>query len=148
MPVGEFATPAPADLNVWFALTQSVHPQNASALRWFHQQEIKSVAFCRTTQLGLLRLLTQSPSMSGYPCTQREAWSVVDRLLADPKILFLEEPGRLDETLRRISNRDEVSPQRWTDDYLAAFAEASNLKLVTFDRALAGRVPSSILLTP
>jgi len=86
--------------------------------------------------------------MSGSPCTQREAWSVVDRLLADPKILFLEEPGRLDETLRRISNRDEVSPQRWTDDYLAAFAEASNLKLVTFDRALAGRVPSSILLTP
>ncbi len=54
----------------------------------------------------------------------------------------------LDTTFRRLSTRDEVSPKRWTDDYLAAFAEAGSLTLVTFDRALAVRSPTSLLLMP
>jgi predicted nucleic acid-binding protein len=32
------------------------------------------------------------------------------------------------------------------DAYLAAFAEAANLTLVTFDRALAGKVEGAVLL--
>jgi predicted nucleic acid-binding protein len=32
------------------------------------------------------------------------------------------------------------------DSYLAAFAESGGLTLVTFDRALAGRTPNSVLL--
>jgi hypothetical protein len=45
-----------------------------------------------------------------------------------------------------LSDRGEVSPKRWQDDYLAAFAQAAGLTLVTFDQTLARRVFPSILL--
>jgi predicted nucleic acid-binding protein len=34
----------------------------------------------------------------------------------------------------------------WADAYLAAFAEAGNLTLVTMDRALAAKVKGAVLL--
>ena len=80
--------------------------------------------------------------------TQREALTVYERLLQDDRTAFHHEPRGLDEAFRRLCSRDEVSPKRWADDYLAAFALSGNLTLITFDSALAARVPPSILLRP
>ena len=44
--------------------------------------------------------------------------------------------------MRAISARDDKSHKLWTDDYLAAFAQASDLTLATLDRKLPGRYPS------
>ena len=44
------------------------------------------------------------------------------------------------------SMADSVSPKMWMDAYLAAFAETAGLTLVTFDRALAGKVKGAMLL--
>jgi len=39
-----------------------------------------------------------------------------------------------------------VAPKQWADAYLAAFAEAANLTLVTFGRVLAGKAKGAVLL--
>jgi len=39
-----------------------------------------------------------------------------------------------------------VAPKMWMDAYLAAFAEAAGLRLVTFHRELASKVAGSVLL--
>ncbi len=98
--------------------------------------------------MSLLRLLTQRAALGTAVLTQHVAWHVYDLLQQDERVLFANEPISFDEIFRRISDRNEISAKRWADDYLLAFAEAANLTLVTFDSALAARVPSSILLRP
>ena len=51
-------------------------------------------------------------------------------------------PDELDAVWRAISARDDKSHKLWTGDYLAAFAQASDLTLATLDRKLPGRYPS------
>ena len=43
---------------------------------------------------------------------------------------------------RAISARDDKSHKLWTDDYLAAFAQASDATLTTLDRKMPARYPS------
>jgi uncharacterized protein len=43
---------------------------------------------------------------------------------------------------RAISARDDKSHKLWTDDYLAAFAQASDVTLITIDRKIPARYPS------
>ena len=136
------------DVNVWLALAFGQHPQHASANAWFGLQQNVSACFCRSTQMSLLRLLTQRAALGTAVLTQHDAWHVYDRLQQDERVLFTNEPISLDEIFRRISDRNEISAKRWADDYLLAFAEAADLAFVTFDSALAARVPSSILLRP
>ncbi len=52
----------------------------------------------------------------------------------------------MDVIFRTATDRDEASPNAWTDAYLAAFAETAGLTLVTFDRALAGKTKGAVLL--
>ena len=80
--------------------------------------------------------------------TQRQAWRAYEDLRLDPRVDMLAEPSNLELILHRLSDRDEVSPKRWNDDYLIAFAEAAGLTLVTFDRVMAGRANKAVLLTP
>ena len=79
--------------------------------------------------------------------TQAQAWRVYDTFLEVLRAKLLGEPHGIDPQFRRLSNRDEVSTKYWADAYLAAFAEAAHLTLVTFDRALAGKVHGAILLS-
>jgi predicted nucleic acid-binding protein len=46
---------------------------------------------------------------------------------------FLGEAAGFDQHWRNISSRDASATQRWSDDYLAAFARAQDLRVVTFD---------------
>ena len=57
-------------------------------------------------------------------------------------MLWAEEPDQLEAVFRAISARDDNSHKLWTDDYLAAFAQASGAALVTLDTKLSGRYPS------
>ena len=83
----------------------------------------------------------------GESCqTQLQAWRVFDALLEDSRIGMMPEPSLLDQAFRQASARKSPSLRLWTDDYLVAFAKASVLTLVTLDRALAERLPGSLLL--
>lgn len=135
------------DVNVWLALAHEIHPHHPQATEWNQALTGDTVLlFCRFTQLGLLRLLTNPSAMGPDVLTQRNAWSVYDAFIATNRARFIEEPDGIDPLFRQHTDRDEVSSKQWADAYLAAFAEAADLRLVTFDRALAGKTNGSVLL--
>lgn len=71
-----------------------------------------------------------------------------EQIQSDPRVSFMDEPVGLNAAFRVLSANIEISPKRWSDDYLAAFVKVSGLTLITFDKALAARVQGSLLLTP
>ena len=58
MPAPGISDTALVDVNVWLPLVYDGHLHHLAAVSWFDQEDGKSAAFCRITQLGLLRLLT------------------------------------------------------------------------------------------
>ncbi len=92
--------------------------------------------------MGLLRLLSNPAIMGDDAIDRSQAWRTFDQLRADERVLWADEPAELDAAWRAISARDDKSHKLWTDDYLAAFAQASDATLATLDRRLAARYPS------
>jgi hypothetical protein len=56
------------DVNVWVALTSNRHVHHALANKWVQTTENDQIAFCRITELGFLRLLTNSHVMGKMSC--------------------------------------------------------------------------------
>lgn len=134
-------------MNLWFALTHRIHPQNAAARKWGESLHSDDVAyFCRFTQLGLLRLLTNHTAMGADVLTQSEAWQVFDSILANPGNRMMDEPKGIDSLFRQFTDRKESSTKQWADGYLAAFAIAADVQIVTFDKALAEKAKGAVLL--
>jgi len=133
------------DVNVWLALATAEHIHAGAARRWW-EAETGLIAFCRTTQMGFLRLMTTAAAMDGKPLTTAEAWSVHDRLFEDDRVLFVTEPTGIESTFRESTAGQTASPKLWGDAWLLAFARCSEGTLVTFDRALAARGAHCLLL--
>jgi toxin-antitoxin system PIN domain toxin len=135
------------DINVWLALAADVHVHHVVARSWFESlEDEEELVFCRFTQLGLLRLLTLAGIMGNSVRTQRQAWAIYDAFVLEGNARLMQEPETLEQGFRRFADHDTASPQDWGDSYLAAFAEQAGVKLVTFDKALAGRVSGAVLL--
>jgi hypothetical protein len=135
------------DVNVWLALAHEIHPQHGAAITWDETLDADAVlAFCRFTQLGLLRLLTNPSAMGADVLTQTNAWAIYDDFLATGSARFMVEPDGIDPLFRQQTYRAEVSTKQWADGYLSAFALAAGIPLVTFDRALAGKTKGAVLL--
>jgi toxin-antitoxin system PIN domain toxin len=114
---------------------------------WFESLEAGShFCFCRFTQLGLLRLLTAEAVMGDDVLQQPQAWPVYDQWLRDERVSFVAEPQGLEQTFRALTRQRQASPKVWADTYLAAFAEAAPITLVTFDRAFRGKVKPLVVL--
>ena len=106
------------------------------------EDEQEDLAFCRVSQMAFLRLLTNPAIIREDALTRRRAWEVFDALIADPRIRMLAEPQGLEPLWVAFSKRDDRNHLLWTDDYLAAFAQASDAELVTFDKAIGKRYRS------
>jgi toxin-antitoxin system PIN domain toxin len=126
------------DVGVWLAAVWGRHVHHPEVRAWFDEQD-RALVFCRVTQMGVLRLLSTPSIMGGDVLTRSECWGAVDRLLADERVLQADEPQHLELTWRALSNRDDTSHKLWTDDYLAAFAQAADMPIATVDRAFARR---------
>ena len=125
------------DVNIWIALAAEGHVHHLPARAWFARQADGSVAFCRITQMGLLRLLTNPRVMGRAPRTIGQAWETFEQLRADRRLVFASEPERIESAWRGFMTQPAVGPSSWTDAYLAAFAEAHSYSLVTFDTGFA-----------
>ena len=135
------------DINVWLALYFDGHGHHASANRWYRSLDpTPPLVFCRETQLGLFRLLSTDVVMDGNGHTQRQCWRIFDEWVENDQARFLDEQPGMTKLLRNKTSDEVVAPKMWMDAYLSAFAEAANLILVTYDRALADRVAASVLL--
>ncbi len=134
-------------MNVWLAATHEIHPHHPVARAWIDSLEEDAVLyFCRFTQLGLLRLLTNRAAMGPDVLTQSQAWEAFDALVADPRNRLMDEPAGLEPVFRRQTSRRQAATRQWADGYLAAFASVGGLRLVTFDRALATGTKGAVLL--
>ena len=122
-----------ADANVWLAFAADVHRHHHEAAKWFSAQEDSSCAFCRITQLALLRHLTNSRIMADNVLSQAVAWSAYDRLRNDPRVIFLDEPPGFEQMFRNFTQAESPAHDRWTDAFLASFAAVRGIQLVTFD---------------
>jgi uncharacterized protein len=60
----------------------------------------------------------------------------------DPRVRFLAEPETLLPVWKAFSKKDDRSRLLWTDDYLAAFAQAIDAELVTLDGVFRTRYPA------
>jgi predicted nucleic acid-binding protein len=92
------------DLNVWLALSVAGHVHNPAPWGWLSRQPAdRKLIFSRYTQLGLLRLLTNSAVMGDAAPTLRKASGVYDRWLEDPRVEFYPEPRDRDAASREIT---------------------------------------------
>jgi toxin-antitoxin system PIN domain toxin len=136
------------DINVWIALSYEAHVHHLPAKQWFDGITGSAAYFCRFTQLGFLRLLTHPSVMRDALKSQQQAWRAYDLLNHDQRVLFLAEPDTeaLDPVFRKFTAGDRPHTKQWPDAYLAAFARATELVLVTFDRSLGRLVTPNVLL--
>ncbi len=134
------------DVNVWVALTIGEHIHHAPAADWVSSSSEDVIAFCRVTQLGLLRLLTNSHVLAGDALTVSRAWRTVDAFLEDKRFRMVPEPAGVEEQWRALSKGPSAGPNFWTDAYLAAFAVAAGHTLVTFDKAFRRYKGAEVLL--
>ncbi len=127
------------DLNVWLALSDGANAHHAAAQAWLdHVPHDAHLILSRFTQIGLLRLLTNTAVMGDQTLTLRQAWAIYDRWLEDPRVEFCPEPRDLEAGFRQATQPFAArQASKWVGDcWLLAFTEAAKAQLVTFDRAL------------
>lgn len=132
------------DVNLWLAASWSRHTHHSLAADWLNETS-STLHFCRITQLAFLRLITHPSIMQEDALTRTKAWSAYKTILSDPRISFLDEPDQLEASFESFSGKGDRSHKLWTDDYLAAFAQAAKLKFVTLDKAAAKRYPETAI---
>lgn len=126
-----------ADVNVWIATLHEGHPHHDAAIAWWRGTVIPSkgtVLFCRVTQLGLLRLLSNERVMGPSRQTPERAWATYRGLLEQPPVGLADEPTGTEAAFGELTAGRPMSTGIWTDAYLAGFAHAGELSIATFDR--------------
>jgi uncharacterized protein len=121
------------DANVWLALATERHEHHTAARKWFTSLREEEAAFCRITQMTLLRLLTSRAVMAEEVVKPREAWELYRKLRRDWRVTFSAEPAGLEGLWVDLMNHPNAGVS-WTDAYLAAFAVGHSFTLATFDR--------------
>jgi len=125
------------DLNVWLAAAYEGHSHHERAWTWFQTGDVEG-QFCRQTQLGFLRLLTDERVMKDEVHTSIEAWRAYDRV-CEGAVGFCGEPPGLELGFRSFTHLAVPAPKLWADAYLAAFANAAGLAFATFDAGFGNR---------
>lgn len=144
LPTGQPTGDLP-DVNVWLALAVQEHPHHAAAHRYWQAAQAQHLSaaspptpflwFCRTTMLGLVRLLCQPKAVGKGALDAATAWALYQQYRALPQTGLLVEPPDCDTQLHTlVTPPASLPPRLWTDAYLAALARASGLRLVSFDR--------------
>ena len=125
------------DVNLWIALTVAEHVCHKAAMEWIEAAGSDTIALCRVTQMGFLRLLTNSRVMADDVLTAERAWRLTERIRDDDRVVFVSEPPGLEPVWLTMTGYHKTGTNFWTDTYLAAFAEVTGYRLVTFDQGFA-----------
>ena len=66
--------------------------------------------------------------------TNDNALELLERFMASPTVGYRDEPAGLFELWKRLAARPTAAPRTWMDAYLAAFAIAGGIQLITLDQ--------------
>ena len=122
-----------ADVNVFLALLVEDHEHHPTAMSWFNRLEPGEVHLCRFVQLGLVRLMGNRTVMGGKAVSASVAWDLIAGLMEDERVELAAEPALIDTVLPKMFRYSVPTNKLVSDGYLAAFAIAASLRLVTFD---------------
>jgi uncharacterized protein len=126
------------DINVWLALAVQEHPHHASARRYWESVQSASAPdrqlwFCRVTMLGLVHLLCQPKVVGEGALTLNAAFALYQRFRSVPGVGLLPDPASCEPVFQKLLTATALPPRFWTDAYLAALAQSSGARLVSFD---------------
>jgi len=140
------------DLNVWLALVVAEHPHHAAARRYWDDTRRDTavigprVWFCRSTMLGLVRLLSQPKVMGDAALALRDAHTLYRQLRQTSGVGFAPDTEGADASLAaRLTETPGLAARLWTDAWLAATADAAGLRLVSFDADFERLAPARLL---
>jgi toxin-antitoxin system PIN domain toxin len=136
-----------ADVNVWVAIAHEAHMHHERAREWFHQLDRDQAWFCRFTQMGLLRLLTNYKVMGDRARTQSGAWEIVDQFNRNGRVQYLDEPPGVTVAFRNLTQRNRRGNSSWSDAYIGAVAQGAGLTVATFDRDFLTLGVEALILT-
>jgi uncharacterized protein len=122
------------DVNVWLAFSFADHVHHQRARQYWYEEAGDKLAFCRVTALGFLRLATNASAMGGQPLSVPQAWQAYGDFRRLPEVVLAIEPADCETWLEHWATGPSPKPRHWTDAYLAGFARAGGLRLVSFDR--------------
>lgn len=122
------------DINFWLALAFQSHAHHVSAKAWMQTAAKQSCCFCRVTQIGFLRLSTNRKFFPLDALPMNLAWHIYDELLSDQRVVYAEEPEDVERAWRNFTQLTTFATNVWSDAYLAAFAQAADLEIITFDK--------------
>ena len=134
------------DVNVWVALSTADHPFHVAAKRYFESDATRNLAFSWVTAIGLLRVTCHRHTFGGEPLTPKEAWQNYIKWRSRPDVVLVGDAENIDSTLNRWVTEGKATAKNWTDLYLAAFATAHGLRLVTFDRDFKALTGANVLV--
>lgn len=122
------------DVNVWLALAAPSHVHHDAARAYWMQPSLPRLWFNRITMLGLVRLLCEPKVMGEARLSPARALDVYEHFEALPEVAFMDEPAGCGLAFAAALRATELRAARLlTDLYLACFAQAAQLRLVTFD---------------
>lgn len=125
------------DTNTWLAALFTSHPFHTLAQAALQRATPSEPAlFCRSTQQSFLRLASTPALLKVYGAaglTNRDALAALDALQALPQVHVADEPPGVFALWRNFADLGTASPKVWMDAYLAAFAVAGGLRMVTLD---------------
>ncbi len=140
------------DVNVWIALAQPLHVHHHQAKAYWEQTLFRfaqenaalqgaqaapfKLHFCRTSMLGMMRVLSQTSMSYGKHISFQDAFAIYERFRLTEEVEFAHENcGDVDAVLYGLLATHSNLPIRMcTDAYLAALATSLNLRFVTMDR--------------
>jgi predicted nucleic acid-binding protein len=98
---------------------------------------VEPALWCRATQQSFLRLAS-TPAITqacGVPmATNGDAWAALQTFMALPQVDVIDEPPDLGRLWCQLGAIEQTAPKRWMDAYLAAFAIAAGLPLISLDQ--------------
>lgn len=119
----------------WLALAAPSHVHHGAARAYWMQPVLPRLWFNRITMLGLVRLLCEPKIMGEAKLSPTRALEVYEHLEALPEVGFMDEPPACGPAFAAAMRSMAPSSGRLlTDLYLGCFAQAAQLRLVTFDR--------------
>lgn len=121
------------DVNVWVAFSAPNHVGRRRAEEYWRAEAADHAVFNAITMLGFVRVCSRAPIFDGAVLSPAESWSIYLGWRARSEVTYLREPARCNLVLHRLLGKGIVSAATWTDAYLAAFAIAGGLRLVSFD---------------
>jgi len=137
-----------ADVNFLIAILDIKHEHSVRAELWLNKVgERHSIVICRVAQMGAIRLLTRQSIMDAGVLTGAVAWGYLTKLFEDDRFVFANEPAGFESAWQTIYEWTPKGSSAETDSYLAAFAIAGSLSVVTFDGCM-NRFPGLKVETP